>query len=288
MERASNPASPLRRGTPVLPGARALTILTLFGLSLQAGVAGGKARRPAGLAWIRLPGGSFLMGSNRGHHAGPAHRVKVRTFRITRTEVTVDQYRACLKSGACTDTLLTGITRPGQPVRTSPLCNWNHVSRGRHPMNCVDRNQARAFCRWVGGRLPAEAEWEYAARSGGRARRFPWGDELASCRRAVMEERRPGCGTGSTHPVCSRPTGASRQKVCDLSGNVWEWVEDCWHPGYAGAPGDGKPWTRSCEGEHFVVRGGAFNSGAAALQAHFRMNEHPGAHLHLLGFRCAR
>ena len=122
-------------------------------------------------------------------------------------------------------------------------CNWNQSGRGDHPINCVSWNQARTFATWLGARLPTEAEWEYAARSGGENREYPWGDEEATCERAVVYERyqnpkdgNRGCGRDSTWAVCSKSAGNTEQGLCDMAGNVWEWVEDDWHFSFDGAP----------------------------------------------------
>ena len=111
-------------------------------------------------------------------------------------------------------------------------------------MNCLDWQQAVDFCAWAGGRLPSEAEWEYAARSGGPSSsyKYPWGNDAATCTYAVMDDGGYGCGTGRTWSVCSKPAGNTSQGLCDMSGNVWEWVEDWYHGDYTGAPTDGSAW----------------------------------------------
>jgi len=132
---------------------------------------------------------------------------------LTRTEVTVAQYRACVEAGKCS---------APKAADADNKCNWGAPDRGNHPVNCVGYDQAAAFCGWVGGRLPTEAEW-YAEATYGDTRQFPWGDERPTCDLAVMEDKK-GCGRDSTWPVCSKPKGHSVSGLCDMSGNVFEWL----------------------------------------------------------------
>ena len=125
-------------------------------------------------------------------------------------------------------------------------CNWGKTDREAHPVNCVSWDEAQEFARWAGGRLPTEAEWEYAARSAGRSWSHPWGDEATSCVQAVMwdnDDAPPGCGGDGTAPVCSKPGGNSQQGLCDLIGNVGEYVQAAYHETYYGAPIDGSART---------------------------------------------
>ena len=230
--------------------------------------------------WIRIVGGSFQMGSNSGMTRDkPVHTVKVGTFMMSRTEVTVAQYRKCVNAGKCSS------------PKAGKRYNWDKSGRGSHPVNGVDWNQARSYCRWVGGRLPSEAEWEYAARSGGKAIKYPWGNEGPTCSRAVMDgEGGWGCGKKSTWPVCSKASGNTSQGLCDMAGNVWEWVEDCWHESYSGAPSHGSAWTVNCFASNRVDRGGSWRDTATAgyLRAAYRYYDPSGDHNLFLGLRCAR
>ena len=134
----------------------------------------------------------------------------VKSFQLAKTEVTNKQYKACVEAGACT-----------------PPSSYE--GGDDQPVVNVDWNQAKAFSEWVGGRLPSEAEWEYAARSGGKERKYPWGDEEPSCERAVMNQGGNGCGRNATWPVCSKTAGNTSQGLCDMAGNVWEWTQDWYH-----------------------------------------------------------
>ena len=231
----------------------------------------------AGVQWVLVRGGSFAMGSRSGaSDARPVHRVSVGTFRLSKSEVTVGQYRSCVKSGRCSS------------PNSGKYCNWGRRGRSSHPVNCVDWSQARAFCSWAGGRLPSEAEWEYAARSGGKGWKYPWGDAAATCSRAVMDDGGNGCGKDRTWPVCSKTSGNTTHGLCDMAGNVWEWVEDCWHGSYSGAPVDGSAWTSNCSDASRVLRGGSWPDTAGNLRAALRVSYAPGNRDDDLGFRCAR
>ena len=242
--------------------------------------AGATSAGKAGLVWVRISGGGFQMGSTEGSaDEKPVHSVQVASYSLLKSEVTVGQYRGCVAAGACSEPEKGG------------SCVWGKGTNRWYeslPINCVDWNQARKFCAWAGGRLPSEAEWEYAARSGGKAWKYPWGNEEATCSRAVMDEGGWGCGKRRTWPVCSKPSGNSAQGICDLAGNVWEWVEDCWHVSYTGAPSSGKAWTESCSDSVRVFRGGGWLNGAGGLRAAYRVKFTPRIRNYYLGFRCAR
>jgi len=239
---------------------------------------GGLSSGKAGLQWVLIPEGSFNMGATDGDiDEQPVHRVRVPSFELLRAEVTIAQYGACVNSGKCSP--------PGMGAH----CDWGHSGRASHPVNCIDWHQARSFCTWAGGRLPSESEWEYAARSGGKPRKYPWGYESATCSRAVMAgEGGEGCGTGSTWATCSKPTGISEQGLCDLSGNVAEWVEDCYHGSYTRSPSDGSAWTTNCDDNRRLMRGGSWGSNASGLRAARRFKRPPSYQYCYVGFRCAR
>lgn len=230
--------------------------------------------------WVAIRGGKFLMGTDNGHSHGdaiPIHEVVVRTFEMSRTPVTVEQYAECVNKGRC--------TRPGTGDRG--YCNWGKRGRGRHPVNCVDWDQANQYARFKGARLPSESEWEYAATSEGRNQKYPWGDEDASCARAVMRgDGDIGCGGGGTLPVCSKPAGNTAQGLCDMAGNVYQWVQDRYQSSYAGAPGDGLAFEAA--GASRVMRGGSFfDEGTGSLRADSRGYAVPDYRFGGIGFRLA-
>ena len=227
----------------------------------------------SGIEWVSLPGGHFAMGSERWPDAKPVHQVAVRPFQIAKSPVTNKQYRACVTAGACSE----------QSVK----CATAAFTNDDQPIVCVTWDQAAAFSRWAGGRLPSEAEWEYAARGGGKKRAFPWGDEPATCERAVLNEGGYGCGRKASWAVCSKPAGNTPQGLCDMAGEVYEWVEDAYHDSYEKAPTDGSAWDEPAP-KHRVVRGGSWSRTADFLQASLRGAAVPGNANVTLGFRPAR
>ena len=223
----------------------------------------------AGIRWARIRGGTFMMGADdAGASAQPRHEVTVKSFEMAKTLVTNKQYRACVEAGAC--------------AKTDSYGSW--FEEDDQPVVGVDWNQAKAFSEWAGGRLPTEAEWEYAARSGGLERSYPWGNEEATCARAVTFD----CGDEHepTAPVCSKPLGNTRQGLCDMAGNAWEWVQDAFHGSYREAPTDAGAWEDS--GSRRVLRGGAWNYVAGLARSEFRLRTAPGSRSYDISFRPAR
>lgn len=242
--------------------------------------AAGKPSKP--VEWVAIEGGEFTMGTDDKSglfgDAKPIHAVTVKSFELAKTAVTVEQYAECVIKGKCTE--------PG----TGQFCNWGKADRMTRPVNCVDWEQASKFAEFVGGRLPSESEYEYAATSGGKNQKYPWGNEEATCERAVMYGNGGfGCGTRGTMPVCSKPAGnakVSGGELCDMVGNVWQWTQDLYHDSYAGAPIDGSAWVDT--GSLRVIRGGSFYFDAGFLRADYRHGDGPGHRRVDIGFRPAR
>ena len=146
---------------------------------------------------------------------------------------------------------------------------------------------ARQFSTWVGARLPSESEWEFAAKSRGQNITYPWGDAAPNCERANFSGCDGDDGAGTSR-VCSHGAGSSAQGVCDLAGNVWEWVEDDYHASYNGAPNDGSAWVDNPRGSACVLRGGSWDYGAVGVHAAARNNVVPSLADVGHGFRLAR
>ena len=222
----------------VRPGKTTTVTVTL---KKDAPVSSGPVTGKAGITWIRSRPAGVSFG---------------------KTEVTLGQYRACVRAGVCKK-------KTYRTKTDNKYCNWGHTGREQHPMNCVDWHGATAFCRWAGGRLPRSKEW-FAEASKGGTRTYPWGSEKATCARAIMNDGGLGCGKKRTWPVCSKPRGNSVSGLCDMSGNVWE-------------------WTSTAKGSARVVRGGGWLADTQALlRSSARSDGPPSFRLRNDGFRCAR
>ena len=244
--------------------------------------------------YVVIKGGSFMMGSNMESDEKPIHRVSIRTFEMTRTEVTTAQYRRCVGAGACRAAEWAE-EDADRNLTTGTDGHYEGFCDASQPVVGVTHRDARKFCRWAGGWLPSEAQWEYAARSGPGGRRFPWGNETPSCARAVMGHPRTcsaadpcGCGRNGTWPVCSKVAGNTTHGLCDMAGNVFEWLADCWMGSYHGAPADGSAWQQEPCRRRFM-RGGGWGARADSLRAAYRYPYPPARKYQKnYGFRCAR
>jgi iron(II)-dependent oxidoreductase len=256
------------------------------GVDAEAGTDAG-ADGSVSLTWVSVPQSTFVMGKDEGElDERPEHSVVISAFDISRTEVTIAQYRECVEAEACLPPDTT----------TEDNCNWSYDDRLDHPVDCVDWDQASAFCLWAGGRLPSEAEWEYSARNAGEEFDYPWGDSPSwpNCTVVVMSEVElggSGCGEHRTWPVCSKTAGNTDLGLCDMSGNVWEWVQDWYHDNYEDAPDDGSAWEMP-EGTRRVLRGCSFVGTAVdelnCFRTTARNGQPPELHQRGYGFRCAR
>ena len=263
-----------RAQTPIQKVGSVLAAMVVVGMFLWAGSGFFWVKRGAPpdndsgrLTWVSIRGGSFRMGSSDEPNGLPVHQVRVASFEMSRTEVTKGQFRACVQAGMCKE--------PSNNVH----CNWVLEGRDSHAINCVSWHHAQDFCAWAGGRLPTEAEWEYAARGGGA-----WGKGRTITGRKDRGE--PGANESGPWPVCK--TGP-RHGLCDMESNVAEWVQDCWHASYEGAPNHGSAWTKNCEGPGPVMRGASWDDEEYSQRAARRVGDHPRTCVgYSDGFRCAR
>lgn len=249
---------------------------------------------------VRIPAGEFIMGydeedSEFPNYSDPAHPVTVKAFDLDKTEVTVEAYERCVRAGKCS----AAVAQYG-----SERCNSGKDDKLDHPLNCVNWAQAIAYCAWVDCRLPSEAEWEYASRGGHDDWYYPWGNEDPDCTRAVMgadyegqemPDEISGCGKRGTWPVCSK--GEFGFGLCDMAGNVSEWVQDRWHERYFHAPEDGSPWMEMPQvasngvkqaDNVGVSRGGHWHSVPFTLNTYYRQRSPTDWSTAQIGFRCAR
>ena len=232
------------------------------------------------MLWI--PAGRFVMGSpetERGRYEaeGPVHTVSLRAFAIGCYPVTFEEYDLFAEA--------TGRDRPDDK-------NWR---RGIRPVINVSWEDATAYAQWLGEqtgklyRLPSEAEWEYAARAG-TSSRYWWGEDLQQGGRVWAN----GDGSGSewsgrqTAPVGSFPPNGFG--LHDTAGNVWEWVQDCWHENYSGVPADGSAWLETDGGDcaRRVLRGGSWCDVPDWLRSAHRLWINRDIWLNNVGFRLAQ
>ena len=148
---------------------------------------------------------------------------------MDRHEVTREAFRAWVNSRNGAQANIPGAWADEQPAETTI------------PANHISHETARAYCKSFGGDTPTEVHWEYSARSGGQDIQYPWGNDEPTCELAILGLSE--CSLGRSHPVCSRPKGNTAQGLCDMSGNVWEWVRPVFphveghdYPQYPGKP----------------------------------------------------
>jgi formylglycine-generating enzyme required for sulfatase activity len=251
---------------------------------LGAGVWAGIVRSPGSIApplrmsergeieLVAIPAGQLIMGAEsddpaRGPDEGPLRVVEVAAFEIGRYPVTQEQYGRFL--AAVPD--------------VAPPPHWGDAALAapRLPVVGVSWEDAVRFATWAGGRLPTEAEWEYAARAGSR---LPYvaGPLASDLGRAAWH---------AANTSARKPVGLLAPNLFglyDMLGNVWEWVEDDYHARYEGAPRDARAWVDTPRGVFRVLRGGSWRSQAASVRASVRSQNSPDTRHDALGFRLAR
>jgi formylglycine-generating enzyme required for sulfatase activity len=238
-------------------------------IKIRSAPPGSRRNNNGNVELLLIPGGRFIMGSpdGEGHYnERPAHEVEIRPFYLGRYPVTNEEYARCLKAN--------------QNLAIPFYWADRRFNRARQPVVGVDWESARRFATWAGGRLPSEAEWEYAARAGSTSRYF-WGDSDAKAGDYAWFFRN---AEGATHPVGEkRPNDFG---LYDMAGNVWEWTQDYWHDNYRGAPCDGAAWEdgyRECRG----LRGGSMFDFPQYLRSAYRSMNQPNVKSDYLGFRLA-
>lgn len=240
-----------------------------------------------GMPLILVPAGEFTMGS-AGNDADerPVHTVYLDAFLIDRTEVTNAMYAGCVKSKRCDPPrAITSITQNA----ANDSFYYGNPDFDDYPVIFVSWIDAKAYCRWVGRRLPTEAEWEKAASWDDEQktkRSYPWGNTI-DCSYANFYGKGNSLCVGDTTPVGSYPEGASYYGVLDMAGNVWEWIADRYAPEYYGMSEFRNP-IGPASGDTIVRRGGSFLTGrAVGIRSSDRDNLPPDNTSHNLGFRCA-
>ena len=215
---------------------------------------------------VVLPAGSFEMGSNENADERPVHRTNVPSFLIGKTEVTQGQWKTLMGSN------------PSRFSSCGDDC----------PVETVSWEQAQEFSRRLSQktgkkyRLPSEAEWEYAARAG-NSNKWSFGDNDSQLSGHAWYS---GNSRTWTQRVAQKRPNAFG--LFDMHGNVWEWVQDCWHDNYAGTPTDGSAWTAGCSGSLRVLRGGSWAHGPTDLRSARRDGFSPDGRSGGSGLRLAR
>lgn len=222
---------------------------------------------------IPLRSATFTMGTNNDDPSErPAHPVTIsRPFAIGKFEVTVEQWRACVDAGAC------------------PAVSTQADAANNTPVRDLSWDDAQQYLKWLSRqtqqtyRFPTEAEWEYAAR-GGTTTRYWWGDQMqtgkANCKDCGEPWRRDRpANVGS---FAANPFG-----LHDMNGSVWEWVSDCWHSSFKGAPSDGRSWDEdNCRAR--VIRGGSWRDGATYMLSTTRFKYDASVRVSQNGLRVVR
>ena len=272
-----------------------------LGLGVMWSIAG---EAPPGM--VSIPAGKFHLGCPSPRTADcrdnqrPAREVYLDAFYLDVHEVTVDAYAQCVKTRTCREP--ANKKPPGLDAKWARYdfaYNWGKFRRGKHPVNGVTWNDAEAYCKWRGKRLPTEAEFEKALRGTLEKKQFPWGDEPTPPRDFgnFADERAKrkfsfwhvfqGYDDGyvGTAPVCSfkkNPYG-----LCDIAGNVWEWCADSYQADWYQRLPEKNPVNRAQVGVR-VVRGGGFRGTPNSAYAHERVGLPADEYVSSRGFRCAK
>ena len=234
---------------------------------------------------VVVPAGSYMMGSpwdeeDRSYDEGPAHRVSIaEPFAVGVYEVTFREWGACRRGSGCSHA-------PGDS-------GWG---RGDRPVINVSWEDAKEYVRWLSRetgeeyRLLSESEWEYAARAGTTGP-FHFGSTISPEQANYDGSYTYGSGRKGRYRERTLPVGsfsANGFGLHDMHGNVWEWVEDCSHDSYRGAPSDGRAWTAGGDCDRRVLRGGSWYFKPRYLRSANRYWYGSGLRNYYVGFRVAR
>jgi eukaryotic-like serine/threonine-protein kinase len=251
-----------------------------------------------GATLVCVPAGGFLMGAASDDalardNEKPQHRVYLYAYWIDRTEITNAEFAQCLAAGACRPKIY-------DTVATTYIPYAVHPDYQDYPALLDEVDAAAAYCQWVGGRLPTEAEWEKAAR-GIDGRRFPWGNEidcsyatyydcLANISQPDKTVNGPRCGYSyfcQAVQVDTHLAGASPYGALNMAGNVWEWVADWYSPDYYAVSPTDNPMGPAT-GKYKVLRGGGSKSFESDVRVTTRASGSPNHFFDSqIGFRCA-
>lgn len=295
-----HPTSHLQPGTLMR---KVLHAICAISAATSLGAFAGETTNKIGITMVDIPAGSFMMGSckvtssmanedkkrtflgqaplyancssadsDASDDETPQHRVSIRSFQMGKTEVTLGQFKQYIAAANRGDLVNDGFMK------------YNR-NRDNAPVVMVSWNDAQDFIAWLnetdggGYRLPSESEWEYACRAGGnhtycgsdRVGAVAWYDGIFSFGVDAVADKSPNAFG-----------------LYDMSGNVWEWVQDYYHDSYNGAPADGSAWTSGEKQEYRVRRGGSWNFSASYSRAAVRDFYSPGTRIDSGGLRLAR
>lgn len=257
---------------------------------------------------VLIPAGSFGMGTDDGMpFEGPVHRVTVRQFWIDEHEVTVGEFRQFVETtGYKTEAEKFGWsavfdTKSGEWVQIDGAFWQNPDGDGRaplpdEPVTQVSWNDANAFAKWAGKRLPTEAEWEYAARGGLVGKKYAWGDELRPGGKPVAnwwQGTFPENNTGEDGFVGRAKVGSFTPNgygLYDTSGNVWEWTADWYADDHYNASPSADP-KGPANGDERSIRGGSWmcaENFCSNYRVAARSHATPDSGMNNLGFRCVK
>jgi formylglycine-generating enzyme required for sulfatase activity len=227
---------------------------------------------------IHIPAGEFLMGADASESLAydqefPQHTVYLDAYWIDEHEVTNAQYAQCVAAEACTE--------PYSKDSWNRSSYYGNSQYANYPVIYVDWYQASAYCAWAGGSLPTEAQWEKAAR-GTDGQLYPWGNQSPNSSLLNFNY-----DTGDTTEACSYPEGNSPYDLCDMAGNVWEWVNDWYDKNYYDSSPASNP-QGPVTGDYRLFRGGCWDNGSEGVRSSYRYMYNPINWNNRGGFRCSR